>query len=239
MIVRPTAGNALLLVRQPDHAALAADLISAWTDGAFPVNPRRDRILAAARSHDDGWDDEDDAPLVGGDGAPVDFITAPAEVKQRVWPRAIDQLEAADPYVAALVAQHALTVYDHYASDPAWSPFFATMAAARARLLARCDPAVAAALESDYPFVRAADLLSLAFCNAWDKPAEYSGHRITVTPDGVAVSPDPFSGRLVPFRVPVRRIDRREYRDAADLRSAITAAAPEWIEGTARGVAVR
>jgi hypothetical protein len=238
VIVRPTGRDTLLLIRQPDHAALAADLISAWTDGALPANPRRDRIVAAARSHDDGWDEEDDAPLVGGDGEPVDFIAAPAEVKQRVWPRAIGRLAAADAYVAALVAQHALTVYDHYAGDPAWTTFFATLAASRARLLTRCEPAAAASLEADYPFVRAADLLSLAFCNGWEKPAEYGGHRITVTPDGLEVSPDPFSGRLVPFRVPARRIERRIYRDAADLRSVVTAAATEWIEGTARGVAV-
>ena len=113
-----------------------------------------------------------DAPLVGGDGAPVDFITAPAEVKQRVWPRAHRSARGGDPYVAALVAQHALTVYDALRIGSAWSPFFATMAAARRA----CSPA--AILQSrprsnpTTPSVRAADLLSLAFCNAWDKPAE-------------------------------------------------------------------
>ena len=99
-------------------------------------------------------------------------------MKQRVWPRAIGRLAAADAYVAALVAQHALTVYDHYASDRAWTTFFDTLAASRARLLTRCEPASGAFDGSD----DAADLLSLAFCNGWEKPAEYGGHRITVTP---------------------------------------------------------
>src|SRR4051812_26402566 len=104
----------LVLIRQPDHARLAARLMAAWQDGGLPGHPRRDAILAATAAHDDGWIQEDAEPTVGADGRPVDFITADLAVKQRVWRRVVETLGGEQPYAAALVAQHALTVYvDH------------------------------------------------------------------------------------------------------------------------------
>jgi hypothetical protein len=235
VIVRALSDDEWILVRQPDHAGLAADLMTPWTAGGFPENPRRDRILAATRAHDDGWQEEDAAMLVDTEGRPVDFIAAASDVKQRVWPRAIERLAAAAPYVAALVAQHALTVYGHYREDPPWASFFAWMAALRDQQLAQCEPDVAAALGPDYDIVRIGDLLSLAFCNRWDKTVEYGRYSIAIDEHGVRVTPDPFGGRPIAFRVAGRRVPRRQYRDARDLRSTLETASLVWIEGVARG----
>jgi hypothetical protein len=224
-----------VLIRQSDHAALAADLMGAWTAGGLLTNPRRDWILAAARAHDDGWDVEDEAMIVDADGAPVDFIAASLAVKHGVWPRCLAQLDAGPPYVAALVAQHALTVYGDHRAKPEWQPFFETMAMSRAALLARCDPETAAHIDADYRFVRMADILSLIFCKGWRQPFEHDGHRIAVDDGVLGVAPDPFNDARIPIAVTARRIPRRAYTSDADLRSAIAAASVVMIEGTAVG----
>lgn len=224
-----------VFIRQPDHAALAADMMSAWTTDGLPTNPRRDSILAAIRAHDNGWIEEDDETIVGEDGAPVDFIGVSLAVKQRVWPRCVDRLGVSWPYVAALVAQHSITIFTDHRTKPEWQPYFDTMAARRAALLSRCPPEVVAGIDDDYRFVRTADLMSLVFCNAWLEPLEYSGHRVVLNGRALTVSPDPFGGARVELRVPARRLPARTYASAADLRVDIEAARPEILEGMAVG----
>src|SRR5262249_51824836 len=112
-------------ITQPDHALLAGRLLDAWCGDGLPLRPTRAQVITAAAQHDAGWTMEDAVPwwnpTIGG---PFDFVTAPLEVRQGLWPRAIEHLAARDAYVGALVAQHALTVYRRYQHDPAWQPFF-------------------------------------------------------------------------------------------------------------------
>src|SRR4051794_21674184 len=138
VIIRATKDH-LLLIRQPDHAALSGAVIRAWQREAM-VESRRDDILLAVGEHDNGWQEEDAAPLVDPDsGLVLDFIGAPDAVRQRVWPRGISRL-AASPYAAALVAQHAVTVYERYRSTPAWSAFFEEMETRRQQALDQAAP---------------------------------------------------------------------------------------------------
>ena len=113
-----------LFITQPDHARLAAEAIARWHDDGFATHPRRDVILLAAREHDNGWLEEDEATYLDPDGVPLDFVSAPLEVRQRLWPRAVDRVAVRDPYAAALIAQHAITVYAHYGNEPGWTAFF-------------------------------------------------------------------------------------------------------------------
>ena len=234
MIVQTTETD-FVLIRQPDHARLAARLMAAWQDGGLPANPRRETILASTAAHDDGWIEEDAAPIVSADSRPVDFITAELAVKQRVWPRVVGSLARDHPYAAALVAQHALTVYVDHQGKPEWQAFFAGMADLRKATLARCDDATAAAIDQDYRFLRMGDILSLIFCGGWRQPYEHDGHFIRRDDDMLTVTPDPFAGQIIDITVEARRIPRQPYRSDAELSAAYAAATIEWLRGTVAG----
>ena len=234
MILRTEPGT-FLLIPQPDHARLAAEIISAWMPGGLPESARRDQILLATREHDNGWMEEDAETIVDAAGDPVDFVGAGREVKERVWPRGVGRLAAAHPYVAALVAQHALTVYGDHRPKPEWHRFFETMAAQRAVLLARAGDEAAATIDEDYQFLRMADLLSLAFCDRWKEPVDYAGYHIALTGETLHVTPDPFGGARIPLRVLARQVPRRRYASSADLRAALDEAEMVMVEGEAVG----
>ncbi len=228
-------GDQLLFITQSDHAALAAGIMAAWQAGGLPDQPRRTAILAATHNHDNGWQEEDAHLHVGEDGEPLDFIGVPPAVKHRIWPRAVGRLGARSPYVAALVAQHALTVHAPLRQDPLWRGFFREIARARDAHLTQVAPEEAAALEADYQFVRTGDQLSLIFCNGWTAPMTGSGYRAILDGIRLDVTPDPFGGRRVPLSVPARSLAARPYTSTADLRQAYAAAPVLLLEGEAAG----
>ena len=134
MIVRSGPG-VLHLITQPDHAALARRIMEHWSSLA-KAERRRD-ILAAIEHHDRGWAEPDAAVSVDPATATIrDFVAVPADVRQSVWPRSVAALAPA-PWAAALVAHHAVTVYDRYRQDAAWHDFFPAMTARRDEHLAR------------------------------------------------------------------------------------------------------
>ena len=114
MIVRPGDG-VLHLISQPDHAALARRIMDFWPSLA-KAERRRD-ILTAIEHHDRGWAEPDAALTVDPATATIrDFIRVPPAVRQSVWPRSVAYLAGA-PWAAALVAHHAITVYDRHRLD--------------------------------------------------------------------------------------------------------------------------
>ena len=234
MIIRP-ATDRLLFITQPDHAALAADIMANWRLGGLPDHPRRDTILAATRDHDDGWREEDAELHVNERGEPLDFVAVPAVVKQRIWPRAVDRLVSTSPYVAALVAQHALTVHAPLRDDPEWRRFFRTMERTRDAVLARSTEQEAEALPHDYPFVRTGDQLSLIFCNGWTAPLSGLGYRAILNGITLEITPDPFDGRRIPVKVLARSVPQKRYSSAAELRQELADARVLQLDGAAVG----
>jgi hypothetical protein len=234
VIIRPQ-DDRLLFITQTDHAALAADVMARWQPGGLSAHPRRDAILTAARMHDDGWREEDAETHVGRQGEPLDFIAVPAYVKQRIWPRAVERLSAASPYVGALVAQHSLTVHATHRGAPEWAAFFAAMEHERDALLSACTADQAASLSADYPFVRIGDQLSLIFCNAWREPLSGPGYRAILDGSTLQIMPDPFAGARVRLAVPARVLPQRSYASSADLREELARAPLSTIEGEAAG----
>ncbi len=233
MIIR-RQGDSLLFMTQPDHARLAADLLAHWTADGFASHPRREAVVLAAREHDNGWREVDDAPVFSSStGMALDFIAVTDEIKQSVWPRAIERVGQTSAYAAALVAQHAAAVYDAHRGKPAWASFFADMESRRDQELARTIHS-AEELATDYRFLSVVDLLSLSFCHAWTEEHERSGCRVRYADDGIEVSPDPF-GEPVPVRIRARRLPDRRFASAADLRAAFDDTPPEIVEGFARG----
>src|SRR4249919_2648700 len=103
MIIR-RHDDSLLFMTQPDHARLAADLLAHWSADDFAAHPRREALLLAAREHDNGWREVDAVPLFSvATGQALDFIAVGDDIKQSVWPRAIDRVAATSAYAAALV----------------------------------------------------------------------------------------------------------------------------------------
>ncbi len=163
MIVR-SANGGVHLITQPDHAALAGRIMEHWRPLAS--GPRRDSILLAVAEHDNGWREPDAEPALDAEGRIADFVNAAPEVRQGVWPRAIARLEQ-DPWAAALVAHHAVTVYDRFRTNPEWATFFGEMEASRDALVDGSGHTLDE-LARDYVYVRLGDLISLTFCTGWD-----------------------------------------------------------------------
>jgi hypothetical protein len=248
VIVRD-AGPDLVLVTQPDHAALAARLMRWWQADGLPERPSRAAALFATEHHDIGWRQVDEAPPVDpATGWPYDFVSAPAAVRQEVWRRAVGVLAEHSTYAAALVAQHALTIYRRYRGDAGWSAFFADIEAARDHWFTTAvrpdgsrggpyDPPLSERLSflQDYAVVATGDLLSLTFCNGWSTPQAAEGYVIVLDGARLTVRPDPFGGQVVPFSVPARRIPKRHYPSDADLRAVLVSAPVEPLAGEAIG----
>lgn len=228
MIVR-SARDRVLLITQPDHAHAAREVMQRCVPLAG--RERRDSILRAIGKHDAGWGEEDAAPLADPDtGEVVDFVRVPVEVRQRVWWRTLGILEH-DSWAAALVANHAATVYERYRPAAEWTVFFAEMDRTRDALLRSCGRS-RADLEEDYAFLRLGDLVSLVFCTGGEGEQRFRDW--TLRPDGprLVVSPDPFGGAEVPIEVAARELPNRQWRSDAELRHALAEARGTTLAGT-------
>jgi hypothetical protein len=231
MIVR-RLHDRLHLITQPDHAYLAGTIMEQCV--LLRSRPRRAAILRAIYEHDNGWREEDDAPGIDPDtGEILDFVNAPLRVRHAVWPRAVARL-GDDRWTAALIAQHAITVYDRFRADAAWTSFFTAMEQARD---SRVPPSGLSHddLLEDYQFVRLADLISLTFCTGWTGEQRFAEWRIRPAGARVTVIPDPFAGREVPFRIAARQIPSRRFQSDEDLRQALREAETIALEGTVCG----
>jgi len=232
MITRP-AEDALHLITQPAHAALARRIMEQWTAGGLADHSRRDSILHAIQEHDNGWIEVDAAPIRTAEGRIADFITLPLDDRRGVWPRGVNRL-ADDPFAAALVAEHSIFIFDRFRSDVDWAPFFAAQGVLRAKYAAAAGVSLED-LHRDYGFLRLADLISLTFCNRWKEPQDIFGHRIAG--DGgelVLVSPDPFGGESVSLEIEARVMPNRVYRDEADLAASWHDAPTTTLTGVCR-----
>ena len=191
MIVRRTS-DALQLITQPDHAALAGAIMQ--HNVALAGHPRRSSILVAVAEHDNGWAEPDAAPLIDpATGFPLDFISAPIEVRQGVWPRGVARL-AHDPWAAALVAQHAISIFDRYRHDSAWTRFFTEMEAIR-HAMVEASGLPLHDLNADYRFVGLGDVISLTFCNGWTDVQRFDEWSVRLAGQHVASGPMCLPGR--------------------------------------------
>jgi hypothetical protein len=231
MIVR-SFSDRLELITQPDHARVARAIM----DHCVPLegHPRRDTVLLAISEHDSGWAGPDAAPIVNvATGRVCDFMNAPPGVRQAVWPRSIAALEG-HPWAGALVAQHALTVYDRFRPDREWTSFFDGMETARAALLRSAELPLGHLL-ADYAFVRLADLISLAFCSGSIDEQRFDEFTVRLHGTRVVVTPDVFGGTAIPFAIEARVISSRPFQTDDELRRALHAASTVILRGDAAG----
>ena len=231
MIVRAVR-DGVQLITQPDHAHLARTIMEHCV--ALAARPRRAAILQAIGEHDNGWAEEDAAPTVNPEtGQVADFVGVRLSVRHAVWPRGVARL-ADDPWAAALVAQHALTVYDRFRSEAEWTPFFDTMAAARDAML-RASGLSLDDLATDYPFVRLADLISLTFCTGWRDEQRFGDWTVQLAGTRVIVTPDAFGGAEISIEINAREIRNQPYRSDEELRHALSDAKATTLRGEVAG----
>ena len=196
-------------------------------------HPRRDVILHAIHEHDNGWSEEDAAPSVNAStGEILDFVNAPADVRQRVWTRGVARL-AGTPWAAALVAQHAIVIYDRFHSDAAWAPFFDAMRSARDTMV-RAAGGVVDELATDYELVRLADLTSLTFCTGWTGEQRFGDWVVRLSGARV-LTPDVFGGAEIPIEIAVKEIENQRFRADDELRNALRLATSRTLTGTVVG----
>ena len=227
MIVRQT-GDFLQLITQPDHALLAGEIMQ--HADLLAEHPRRASILLAISEHDNGWMEPDAAPLVDpATGSPCDFISAPIAVRQGVWPRGVARL-ADDPWAAALVAQHAIVIFDRYRGDPAWTRFFTEMEATRRELL-ETSGLLLPDLLADYWFLGLGDLISLTFCNGWTDVQHFDPWGVRLSGSQVFVRPELFGRSTIPIAIEAREIQRRAFRSDAELHDELATARVASVQG--------
>ena len=198
---------------------------------------RRHSILLAVEEHDNGWHELDTHPSIDpSTGRVFDFITIPTPAKQAVWPRGVARLAPEDGWAAALVAQHALTIYERFQAETEWAEFFAVMTATRDTLVSQSGR-TPAQLTHDYGYVRIGDLLSLVFCNLWQDEQTYDRWQFRLNDHTVTVTPDAFAGRSVPIAVTAREIQDVPYASDAELQAAIRVAPRITLHGVVSGAA--
>ena len=236
MIIRRSVSSQQLIT-QPKHAALAARIMRQWDDTHFPESSTKTSILHAIEQHDCGWAEIDEALVVHETtGQLLDFLEVSDAVKRDTSSRGIEQLSS-DPYGAALVAQHRLHVYRRYAEHPEWKAFMAVLTAARDAYLHAASHTSLDQLFADYAFVRAGDLVSLAFCNNWtDVDPDGCGYAMRLQGTSMFISPDPFGGRTIEIAIDAREIANQSFSSAADARRAVASAKLLTLRGLVTGV---
>src|SRR5262249_48861954 len=135
---------------------------------------------------------------------------------------------------AALVAEHAVVVYDRYRVEDGWEPFFSGMESARDQII-RVSGLTSHDLIADYVFVRLGDLISLLFCMGVSQPQHIGEWVVQLTRDHVLVSPDPFGGQSIPIEVRARAIPDRTFESDEDLRVTVQAAQEVVLKGIVSG----
>jgi hypothetical protein len=231
VIVR-SVPHGVQLITQPDHAHLARAIMEHCVPLA--AHPRRKTVLHAIGEHDNGWAEEDAAPTVDPKGGDIiDFVSAPLRARHRVWPRGIRRL-ADDPWAAALVAQHAVTVYDRCRPEAEWKSFFAEMEALRDEMM-RASGMPPDQLLADYAFVRLGDLISLAFCAGWKDEQRFGGWTIQLSGSRVGITPDMFGGAEIPIEIKAKELRDQRFRSDAELRAALGEANTTMVRGQAGG----
>ena len=207
MIVRDLR-DAWQIVLQTDHADLSAAFARAWKT---PLPPS---LVTATERHDDGWAVWEQAPRVGADGAPVNFLDVEIRSHLAFYRAGIAAITEQDPDAGLLVSMHGAGIYrQRYGLDPALG------LARRGELQDEVEAFVAEEeskfggspgdRQADYELLQLFDRLSLYFCMrdvVGGEAAELQSYRLEpVGPWRVRMDPYPFAESLSHFSL-LRRI---------------------------------
>lgn len=200
MIVRPEE-DALVLVKQTDHARHVGELAA---NLAEPPPGDISAFIAAARLHDNGWREYEEAPLLdAGTGTPYAYRGILPEPYREIWKRGIDRAVAIDPRVGLLVSLHGMQFFERkrLPEDRAFHEAERAREGAllRALGLEGTWDALPSEVRGAHEWIRFLDGLSLFVLDRWESPwrAEVDGIEVEVTREGPSLLVDPW-----PFRDP-------------------------------------
>lgn len=219
----------LVVFCQTDHAHLSAELLALWRDPFLLEHPRREDLLFAVRRHDNGWQETDAAPALHPDGdRPHDFMSIPAPLRREIWERGCARFAAERPYVALLIAEHALHLLERDDGGKSTEREFLDRLREQRTTLLEISGLAEEELARDYAWLRLADFLSLVICNGWSEPFERGATKGRLESEKrLRLEPFPYAGATT-FRVACRRLAQRPFTGDADLAGAL--AASRWEE---------
>jgi hypothetical protein len=243
----------LVLVRQVDHQEQCEAMARLWGNADFVRPEPYAPLVEAARCHDEGWREWEEAPRVDAAGSPVDFADLDRETHVALYREGIAAAERRDPRTGLLVSMHGQGLYEgRRGLDPGPRPPRAGRGPAVREFLAEQDrvqewlradigdgPALEAWASAAYRLLQAWDLLSLYL--TWRPLLEGrrmtlaqvprqvgdSGVDLALVPDGPRAcrcAPWPFAVPEAPLPVAARMIPDRRYASDEDLHGALAAA---------------
>src|SRR5215467_7798899 len=110
---RTALGESLLVIRQTDHAFLAAFFAREWGNERFSKPQPNVSFCLAVAEHDNGWSDwELKATLDPKTNLPYSFMSIPTESHIALYQRGIERLVKVDHYAGLLAVMHAAELYD-------------------------------------------------------------------------------------------------------------------------------
>lgn len=251
------AHGAITLVRQVDHQQQCGRMADAWGNADFARFADWADIAEAARVHDEGWREEDEAPRMRVDGTPMNFHQIERARHASIYTLGIERAAVAGARPAILVSMHGTGLHRQRLGldPPAHSP---DLAPEVEQFLAREDRRVEAlrsTLEDDlslsawlwdaYRLIQTWDALSLYL--TWrgipdgtvgllpkvPRTPNDEGVSLVLEPLGqrtVACHPFPFAGSEIALPVAARIIEDRRFADDDDLRQAMLQAVPTDLE---------
>lgn len=259
------------LITHPDHARLAGAFATRWGNERFAKPQPRMQVLHGIHVHDDGWAVRDAKPSITRQGKPSAFshelvgkYSAFEEIDLAdylaVRERAVEQVQAAEPYAALLVSMHTYNLLTAHADRstiavaqlPLLDAFLERQLLRQENLKDRLreDPQIIAEEASDaailnnFRLLQACDNLSLLSCVAFMQPATLlhpllttDGSATTVAVSAIAprhfkLEPYPFDTHDLTFEFPARHVDGHIFTDAAELQQKFADAKVEGLTVT-------
>jgi len=257
-MIRRDDGTDWLLISQPAHAGLAAEIAQVWNRGDLTEMTQDQGFLAAVRRHDDGWDEWERFPTVDSQtGKPRDFTEMPMPVATEIWDRSIERSAGQSDWAGLWVSRHFCYLAEKATQNRkegtnergVLQRFLEEQQRRQTswrRSLRRDgdDAVIRQREEQGYRGVQFFDRISLWLCCARRfSPVEFE------VPGGRAVRFTPCAGSLIEIEppsltvdrlelcVPARRIPATPFADDAALRAAIRFSPAEeltWIVADAK-----
>jgi hypothetical protein len=217
----------LLLIDQEAHARLTGDLAARLP---FPV-PHHAAFVAAARVHDNGWREADQAPTVDERGRPHSFNNVPDDRYEQLWRRGIERVADVDALVGLFVGLHGARFFETRES-PGMRRLVEqererqTAVLTELGLGGRWD-ALPEPVQEASDWIAMLDALSLLLCGA-SLPDQITprvagiGYTLTRTDQAtVGVDPWPYEGGPFTLSVAARHLSSRIFADDEELRDAL------------------